>query len=257
MLGKAEYYHGTVRKIVASFGSIFNDITIDRVQTDASVIQNIKVPLSYGGKEKYFARVEQDPLAGSDDQAAVGLVLPRMSFEITGMRYDSSRKLPSRQRTVNVNAIDNTTLDFDYNSVPYNIDLTLSILTDHMEDGLRIVEQILPQFRPDYTVTIVDIPELNIRKDITIQLNNVTPSDEFTGLSEDRTRITTWTLDFVAKANIYPPTENEKAVLDPTVNMFDDTGRPGKASLNVDIDPTTAKANEPYTTSHTITVTDE
>ena len=45
----------------------------------------IKVPLAYGPTQKFLARLEQQP----DLNKPIQISLPRMSFEFTGVSYDS------------------------------------------------------------------------------------------------------------------------------------------------------------------------
>ena len=157
MFGKFFYNEG-MRKCTIAFGAIFNKIQIQRTDSSDNVVQSITVPLAYAPKEKFLARLEQQP--NLQDDGKVSIVLPRMSFEIKSIAYDSSRKLTRMQkfRTVK-NNISGKVLNFNYTPVPYNIGYDLNIYTKTAEGGLQIVEQILPFFQPDYTVTVNVVPE--------------------------------------------------------------------------------------------------
>lgn len=196
MLGN-DFYFGLVRKYVAVFGTIFNNITIYRTETGTAT-QQIKVPISYGPKEKTLARVEGDPKLNRP--AAV--VLPRMSFEISSVRYASERKLPStyfKSRKDSSGA-----LNTQYIPVPYDIDFTLSVMAKNAEDATKIVEQILPFFTPDFTPTVHLVPEMDIKMDIPIVLQSVVVDDQYEGNFEQR-RAIIWTLQFVMKGYIFGP----------------------------------------------------
>ncbi len=191
------FYHKTLRKNVILFGTLFNDIYINRVNNSGVTIDTLKVPISYGPKEKTLARVNQDPDLNKPFQT----VLPRMAFEMTGMSYDNQRKLPTIRRhqakEVTV-AGKKDTLKYIYNPVPYNISFSLYIMVRNAEDGTRIVEQILPYFAPEWTATVNLIDEMDIALDIPTIINNVGITDTYEGsVQESRTII--WTLNFTMK----------------------------------------------------------
>ena len=216
MLSNDPFYWGSIRKVVAAFGSLFSDIHIVRTSTDGNTTKTIKVPLTYGPKEKWLYRRLQDPMPGVDDQ--VEMVLPRMSFEVIGYQYDSNRKLTSTGRTVKALVDNNTVLQTQFNPVPYNVSIDLNIMTKTVEDGLMIVEQILPFFVPDYTITITDIPPLGLKKEIVVVLNSVQNEDTWTGNFEERRQITS-TLSFTAKAYLYPPVKLNTTILSSQINF--------------------------------------
>ncbi len=259
MLGNANYYNATIRKVVVAFAKLFSDISIDQIDSSGNVVDTIKVPLSWGPKQRYIYRLAQDPNAGSMDQAQVAIVLPRMSYEITGISYDSERKLPSMGRVYQVIANDGTVLQRQYNPVPYNISFNLNIMVKNIDDGLMILEQVLPFFTPDFTVNVNNIPELELETDIPVVLNGVTPEDNWDGAFTER-RMISWTLTFTAKANIYPPITQgkiiRKAVVDAYIKQrFDDLRDPTpNVGLQVDVepDPINALPNQPWQAKDTV-----
>jgi hypothetical protein len=164
-----------------------------------------QIPLAYAPKEKYLVRIEQDPNLENNTYVS----LPRMSFEILGYSYDSSRKLNRMQQ---IKCGDGTTtMDAIYTPVPYNIDVSLYILTKTQEDALQILEQILPTFTPEYTLTINAVPDMNVKLDIPIVLNSVTSSDEYDGDFQTRRNVT-HTLTFTIKTNLFGPLANKKVI---------------------------------------------
>ena len=151
------FYHKQIRNTVIAFGTIFNNIHIKRLDSSGNPLQNIKIPLSYSPREKFIARLEQQAnLTGTD--SSVAITLPRMAFDITGYSYDASRKLNKNQKrgVVTTNA-DTTKLNTQYSPVPYDVSFQLGVFTSNSDDGLQIVEQILPYFQPDYTVTMLSL----------------------------------------------------------------------------------------------------
>lgn len=196
MLGR-DFYFASFKKYVAVFGTLFNDIHIYRSAT-GQTDQQIKVPISYGPREKTLARLEADPTLNRP----VAIVLPRMSFEIASVRYAPERKLAttyfkSKKDTTGV-------VNTQYVPVPYDIDFTLSVMAKNAEDATKIVEQIIPFFTPDFTPTVHIIPEMDVSLDIPVILNGVSVDDQYEGNFEER-RAIIWTLQFTMKAYIFGP----------------------------------------------------
>ena len=175
------FYHKQIRNTVIAFGTIFNNINIKRLDSSGTPLQNIKVPLSYSPREKFIARLEQQAnLTGTD--SSVAITLPRMAFDITGYSYDASRKLNKNQKrgVVTTNA-DTTKLNTQYSPVPYDVSFQLGVFTSNSDDGLQIVEQILPYFQPDYTVTMIENSTMDTKRDIPFILENVSYDDSYAG----------------------------------------------------------------------------
>lgn len=214
MLGTT-YYHGTLKKYVTLFGTLFNDLYVNRTDSVHSVINSIKVPLQYGPREKVLARLESDP----NLTRPVAMILPRMSFEITTMTYAPQRKLPTIGKNKKVYD-DATKLKYAYNPVPYDISFSLYIMVKNQEDGTQLLEQILPYFTPEWTTTINLIPELGIVQDIPLVLLNVTPQDTYEGNFEER-RVITWTLDFMMKGYFHGPVRKSGIINLANTNFFD------------------------------------
>jgi len=198
VLGNPVWYHQLIRKYIVVFGRIFSDIQIERtIAGDRTQI--LTVPLTYAAKEKMLTRIETDP--NIDRQTAI--ILPVMSFEINGIKYDGGRKLPTVNRISTAIANDNK-LNFTYNPVPYNIDMRLHVYVKNNEDGTKIIEQILPFFTPDWTIAMNLIPEMDITQDIPVVMNNVSFEDTYDGDFKER-RAIIWTLDFTIKGYFYGP----------------------------------------------------
>ena len=250
MFGR-RFYHESLRKVVVAFGTIFNNIIIHRTDADGSVLQRLKVPLSYSPKEKFLVRLEQQP---NLDQREMAVNLPRMGFEISGINYDPSRKLQRVGRLKKTHATDTGTQYFQYNPVPYNISFNLYSFTATAEGGLQIIEQILPYFQPDYTVTINAIPEMGIKRDVPITLNSVNYEDTYDGAFTTR-RAVNYTLGFTAKTYLYGPLHSSKVIKETQTDMFVDTasGATREERIVVVPNPTTADADDDFGFTTTIT----
>jgi hypothetical protein len=214
MFGK-KYYFGSSRKYIALFGSLFNDIVIDRVDNSNNTIQTLKVPLSYGPKDRYLARLKENP----DLQRQINQILPRMSFEIKSIEYDPTRKLNSVGKNRKSAADQASPISYQFNPVPFNFNIDLSILVRNPDDGLRIIEQILPFFKPEWTTQINLIPEMNIHMDIPIVLKNVQYQDTFVSDFNDRQAII-WDLSFVLKGYFYGPVSSAGIIKEVDVNFY-------------------------------------
>ena len=214
MFGK-KYYFGSSRKYIALFGSLFNDIIIDRVDNSDNTLQTLKVPLSYGPKDRYLARIKENP----DLQRQINQILPRMSFEIKSIEYDPTRKLNSIGKNRKSAADQASPISYQFNPVPFNFNIDLSILVRNPDDGLRIIEQILPFFKPEWTTQINLIPEMNIHMDIPIVLKNVQYQDTFVSDFNDRQAII-WDLSFVLKGYFYGPVSSAGIIKEVDVNFY-------------------------------------
>ena len=157
MLGQ-QFYHETVRNVIVAFGTMFNNINIVRKDNNGTITQSMKVPLAYGPKQKWLTRLDADPSLGS----AVAITLPRLGFEIGSLSYDSTRKLNRVQKFKKVKGANSTQLDTQFMPVPYNLSIQLYVMAKQSDDALQIVEQILPYFQPDYTLTINDMADMGI-----------------------------------------------------------------------------------------------
>ena len=217
MLGNSQFYHRTIRKIVVAFGTVFNDIILQRMKSDGTTKKTaFKVPLSYGAKEKYLTRITADPTLTK----AVQTVIPRISFEMVSMSYDTGRKLNTL--TQNFAANTSTSIKTQYRPVPYNFEFNLSIYVRNTEDGTQILEQILPFFTPDFTVTVNFIPEMNQKYDMPIVLNSVNSTVDYEG-DMMSTRLIMWDLSFTAKSYIFPPVKSGKYIRQANTNIFIDS----------------------------------
>jgi hypothetical protein len=210
MLGR-HFYHEIIKKNVKAFGTVFNNIEIVKTdpETDAE-IQRQKVPLAYGPKSKFLARLDQDP----NTERKVSITLPRISFEMIDIQYDPSRKTSPIQKYLKEST--GTSTKVQYMPVPYNLKFELAIISKTQDDALQILEQIIPFFQPAFTVTINLIPEMDEKKDLPIVLNGISYEDDY---QDDmlRRRSITYTLDFTLKTYFYGPVTNSEIIRKATV----------------------------------------
>ena len=246
------FYNESMRRMTIGFGQIFNNIQIKRKNDAGKIIQTIRVPLAYGPKEKFLVRLDQQ---SSLDNREFAITLPRMGFEISGIAYDPTRKLTRVQKFKQVKTgKDGKVLDFNYTPVPYNISYNLFSFTASAEAGLQIIEQILPFFPPDFTVTINAITSLNIKRDIPIILNSVNYEDTYSGDFTTR-RAVIYTLNFTAKTYLFGPSTSQKVIKTVQTDQYSDTDTVNKAResrIIVVPDPTTANADDDFGFTTTI-----
>ena len=217
MLGHT-FYHQHLRKYVIVFGTLFNDVIVQRKDNVGNILQDIKVPLAYAPREKALARINSDP----DLSKKVGMVLPRMSFEMTNINYAPERKLNKIHRNVSAYSDDKTKLYAAYNPVAYDVGFELNIYTRYAEDSTQIIEQILPFFTPEWSVTMTLIPEMNWKQDIPIVLNGVSMQDTYDGDFETR-RALIHTLSFTLKGYLWGPIRKSGIIKTPNVMTHVDT----------------------------------
>lgn len=246
MLGKRHFYNRTIRKIVVAFGSLFNDLEVVRYSKDGTKqYERFKVPLSYGPKEKYITRLASDPTL----TRSIGVSLPRISFNMEGLSYDSSRKQISMTRNFSPGT-NGVGVNAQYMPIPYNFEFTVAIYVRNTEDGTQLIEQILPFFTPDFTVT-VDLGSGH-KYDLPIILNSAAPDIDYEG-DFTTTRMIIWNLDFTVKSFIFPPMSESVTkglITSANTNVYIDTSTPTSQKVSVDY----ANGHGVFTTGETIRV---
>jgi len=242
------FYNATTRKSVAIFGTLFNNISVIRKSADGGVLNQIKVPLAYGPKQKFLSRLETSQ--GEDTQMAIKL--PRMSFEIAGIDQDLNQKLGKTSRISESNASDSTKKKTIKQMVSYNITMSLNIMAKNQDDGLQIVEQILPYFQPDYTVTINPVDDFAYKQDVPIVLNSVSIADDYEGDFTSR-RVLIYTLEFTMKMKFFGPIGNQGIIRQIELD-FKDINNTSTVleQMDLTIDPTTADEEDNYNVVVTI-----
>jgi hypothetical protein len=206
MLNNPTFYNRTIRKIVVAFGTIFNDIQVVRFDKQGNEKEVIGVPLNYGAKEKWYTRITSDPTLIK----SIATSVPRMSFDLVGIDYDTSRKQVTTLQ--NFASDGNGGLNRQFAPLPYNFNFTMSVYVRNTEDGTQIIEQILPYFTPDYTVTVDLIADMDQKYDMPIILNSVSSDTEYEG-DFMSTRLITWTLEFTVKGYIFPRVINNSSII--------------------------------------------
>jgi hypothetical protein len=217
MLGNAQFYHRTIRKMVVVFGTLFNDLEIVRYTQAGVPKEKWKVPLSYSPKERFLTAITSDP----NLIKSINTVVPRMSFNLDSLEYDVNRKQIST--LMNFAKQDNTSVSTQFVPIPYNFQFSLSIYVRNTEDGTQILEQILPFFTPDFNVTVDFIPEMDQKYNVPIILDSVASTVEYEGgMNEGSTRLILWDLTFTAKGYIWPPVKSGKYIKSANTNTFID-----------------------------------
>jgi len=243
------FYHATMRKSVAVFGTLFNNLRVIRKAADGSVLNQVRVPLAYGPKQKFLARLDQE--TGFD--APMAIKLPRMAFEITSLGIDTAQKLAKRNQVVESHASDVTKKKTVKHFTSYDIGMSLYIMAKNQDDGLQIVEQILPYFSPEYNVTIRPIDGFTHKQDVAVILNGVNIDDQYEGDFVER-RVLIYQLDFTMKMKFYGPTSNQAIIREVNIDFKDtDTASQIFEEMDFTINPTTAGPDDTYSVTTTIT----
>tara|TARA_R100000152_G_C6780923_1_gene214409 strand:- start:913 stop:1725 length:813 start_codon:yes stop_codon:yes gene_type:complete len=255
MLG-TYFYHEILRKTIIAFGTLFNDIHIQHDDRSGGTISETKVPLIYGPKQKFLAKLEQQ----EELSKAVALTLPRMSFEMSGMSYDSSRKssITRTFKAVDNRDPSNTKVKKVYLPVPYNVGFELNVMTKLNDDALQIVEQILPFFQPAFNVTIDLVDSIGEKRDIPIVLENISFSDEYEGDFSTR-RVLMYTFNFNAKTYLFGPVADstDGLIRKVQVDYYADTNvQQAKREMRYTVqpDPITAGPEDDFGFSETTTM---
>ena len=217
------FYHGTLRKVVVAFASMFNDIYVLRRDENNVEIERFKVPVAYGPQQKFLRRLDRIGESFDTNQIRLETYLPRIAFEITNFQYDSSRKLNTIQQTAAYYSGDRSQLYRRYERVPYNVTFSVSIMSKTMDDALQIMEQVLPYFGPEYTFTIKAVEPTDQDVDIPIVFSSASLQDGDDGSYGDYAtrKITVANLQFIAKIYLYGPVTKPKVIMASDVNIFD------------------------------------
>jgi|TARA_R100000455_G_scaffold27335_1_gene16400 hypothetical protein len=220
------FYHESLRKLVIGFGSLFNNLNVRKFDSSNNVLQTLRVPVSYGPKEKFIARLNE---GGSilEDETKVKAILPRMGFDITGINYDPTRTINKLRK--GRNTVAGSTADSMFHEVPYNVSFGLYAFTASIDENLQIVEQITPYFTPEFIVSL-NMNTIHDKVDIPITLSNVSIQEEYEGNFFNRRFITT-TFEFLAKSYVYGPITTRKVIEGITAEFRSDlTGTGGGGS---------------------------
>ncbi len=229
MLGNAQFYHRTIRKMVVTFGTLFNDLEIVRYTQAGVPKEKLKVPLSYGSKERYLTRLTSDP----NTIKSINTLVPRMSFNLDNLEYDTSRKQISTLR--NFSSETDSTIKTQFVPVPYNYEFSLSIYVRNTEDGTQILEQILPFFTPDFSVVVDFIPSMNQKYTVPIILNSVASTVDYEGADADgTTRLIIWDLNFTVKSYIWPPVKSGNLITRANTQLYIDLTNQAEQKAYVD-----------------------
>jgi hypothetical protein len=238
------FYHERIRKSVAMFGRMFNDIYVLRKDGTGQVISQVKIPLSYAPKAKFLERIRSQPDLYEDQSVAIKL--PRMSFEIITIQYDATRQL---QKTNNINksGLSASVRNKIYSFVPYTINLQLNIYTKTQDDALQAIEQIIPYFSPQYTLTMrpfVEYPD--IVEDVPITIQGTSFTDDYEGTVESR-RTIIYTLDFEMRANFYGPMSSGSVIRQADANIFNlETPEVRLETIRIEPNPIDINADSDY-----------
>ena len=254
MLG-TYFYHEILRKTVISFGTLFNEVHIQKEDKSGKTISDIKVPLAYGPRFKFLAKIEQQ----QELAKATAITLPRMSFEMTSLSYDPTRKTSVTKTFKAVD--DNDRVKKVFLPVPYNVGFELNIMTKLNDDALQIVEQILPFFQPSFNITVDLINSIGEKRDIPIVLENISFTDEYEGDFSSR-RVLTYTLNFVAKTYLFGPIaeSTDGLIRKVQVDYYSDTNRQTakrEMRYTAEPDPITAEPGDDFGFNETSTYFDD
>ena len=237
------HYHQIFRKSIIAFGTLFNNILIKRktsARGEKEAFETLKCPIQYGPYMKFLAMIAAEP---TPERQSMQISLPRMSFEIKGLNYDGTRKLTPTQfaRTVPAKGTDAEGKPIQYSQylpVPYNLEIEMAIIAKNQDDGLQVLEQLLPNFHPSLNVSIEVIDETHEERDVAIVLNGVGYTDDYEGdYSQRRTLI--WTLNFTVKTYLFGPVHAQRDIRKVTLDYRSDIiRRPAELRYSAEVQST-------------------
>jgi len=238
----SHFYHATVRKIVSVFGTVFNNISVVRRDQTGKVINIQRVPLAYGPKQKFLARIDEQPDLNAPK---IAIKLPRMSFEIVTMVYDASTKINRNNLISTNNPADSMSKLSVRQFAPYRMGIELSIMAKNQDDALQVIEQILPYFQPEYTVTMKDVEGMDILNDIPIVLTNVVMNEDYEGDFMTR-RAIIYTLTFELRVRFYGPTQTTGVIKQVIADIINNETNQPIERITATVDPLTATQTQAH-----------
>lgn len=237
MFNNNYFYHGLMRKYVILVGTLFNELQIERTDLSGNVVSTIDVPITFAQKDKLLARTINDP---NLNKASATIPLPLISFELVGIEYDESRKLPTINKVVVKDETSPDRMKYQYNLVPFDFKFKVYIYVKNAEDGTKILEQALPFFTPAWTTTLKLIPEMEETKDIPVVLDSISYEDNYDGSYTER-RAIVWTLNLTLKGYLYGPVKRSTIIKFINVNLYTPDVPDGKLSNAIKVTPIAEK----------------
>lgn len=250
--GQPVLYLASIRKLTAAVGSLFNNITITRfadIGGTGTSIRTVKVPLIYATGDKSYVFTKQHSPAQEKVQTKTSL--PRIAYQLIDMEYDPSRKLPTTNRTIAPKTIDPVAYIGQMTPVPYNFIYEVYIASKTIDDGLQIIEQILPNFSPSFNLTVKEVPELGITRDVPIIFNQIEKEDIVEGMFDDE-RILIWTLQFTAKSYLYPNISDANVIRKVLISIYNNRDMSINSKeevIQVSVDPIDAEETDDWQAS--------
>lgn len=214
MFRDGDLKHYIIRKYHAYFAALFSNVHIDRnIESTGELSARFQVPLHFASVEHALQRVLEDPTKNRSD----AIVLPAMAWDFKGMRYNGDRHPPTRNRFVHPSS-NASAVSVIHSPVPYDFSYQLSILSKNYDDGLKIVEEIVTYFSPDYTTTLELIPEMGLSQEIPVVLDSVNMENSVPDDFKERVTLM-WTMDFTLQGYLYGPNKLWPTIKFATVDL--------------------------------------
>lgn len=250
MLNATPFYFSTIRKLTVAIGTLFNNISIVRTDATGTPVKTIKVPLAYAPRMGYWAKLRETDVGGGNP--SIQTTLPRMSFYFENPEYDMERQTNPMATHIVPNA-GVSTAKKQYAPIPWNFRYNVSVFVENVEDGLQIIEQILPYFSPSYAFTVADIPSLGVSTDIPVSIESVTQEDNYQeGFSTNR--LIAWNISLLAHGKMFMPANDAAVIKYTTTNFFGDQAMTKQLeTMGIAVNPLTTNATDPHTIDTVIT----
>lgn len=243
----SHFYFANLRNLTVAFGNLFNEIEIQR-RNDTDVLKKFTVPLAYAPREDYLVKLKEDLTKSEGPSFAI--TLPRMSFEMMSLSYDSTRKINTLRYEKREEDISDNYLR-QFSPVPYIVNFDLNLYSEYIDDALQVLEQILPYFSPNVNLIIEDIALMDINKSVSVKLNSVdTPIESAVDIGDGRTII--WTLSFSCDAWLYPPIKSKPIIKRVIENVYANNDDIIDQIITTEVEPIDAKYDDDWTIKRTI-----
>lgn len=248
MLGEHFYFHA-LRNLVVAFGDLFNNIHVKKIDADNNEHEDYVVPITVARKQRFLARMRKE-ISKVTTSPGIRLALPIISYDMVSVDYDAERAISPTGYQRGPSTTTSKSLK-QFNPRPYNVGFELTIYTMNMDEMLQILEQILATFKPDFNLSIMDVPDLNIQRDVPIKIESVSPEDTYEGTLDEDYRLIQYTISFMAQSYIYPPVQDINVIKTSIANIHEKDGLQLQ-KYTYEVNPITADENDPHTIDVTI-----
>lgn len=202
------FYNKVLWHHLALFASIFDEMETWVYNEEGKAIRSKRIPVYLTPKEKVAALIQrqgtQDVFPGG---SSIDNYLPSITISWRGIQLDSERLRGQREkRKLYVRYQDGEEepeIHMDLQTVPYLLQLEVTVWAKYMDDAAQILENILPFFHPEAYVSIFE-KSVGTERKCKVSLDSITPNFVYE-MGQNERRVIQFNLAFQMECNMYKP----------------------------------------------------